>query len=59
MNEKPPYETQFPVLNAPNLIPQAEHLRDRWTPTMEHWGTSMKNSYVKLLFFFRSSLIFS
>ncbi|KAJ1328963.1 salicylic acid 3-hydroxylase [Microdochium nivale] len=44
MSEVPPYETQFPTLNAPNVIPRAEHLRDRWTPVMEKWGTSMKSA---------------
>ena len=45
MGEKPPYETQFPGLNASNIVPQAEHLRDRWAPVMEQWGQSMKNAY--------------
>ena len=44
MSEKPPYETQFPGLNAPNGVPQAEEIRKRWTPTMEKWGQSMKNA---------------
>ena len=44
MSEKPPYETQFPGLNAPNVVPQAEHIQERWTPVMERWGQSMKNA---------------
>jgi hypothetical protein len=44
MSEKPPYETQFPGLNAANVVPQAESLRDRWPPVMQQWGTSMKNA---------------
>ncbi|KXJ92538.1 hypothetical protein Micbo1qcDRAFT_117069 [Microdochium bolleyi] len=44
MSEVPPYETQFPALNAPNVIPRAENIRDRWTPVMEKWGTSMKSA---------------
>ncbi|RDB28907.1 Gibberellin 20 oxidase 4 [Hypsizygus marmoreus] len=44
MTEKPPYETQFPGLSAPNVIPQAEELRERWPPIMEQWGKSMKNA---------------
>lgn len=44
MSEKPPYETQYPGLNAPNVIPDAEDLKARWTPTMEKWGKSMKNA---------------
>lgn len=48
MSEKPPYETQFPGLNAPNIVPQAEGLRERWTPIMEQWGKSMKNAVADL-----------
>ncbi|KJZ77679.1 hypothetical protein HIM_02856 [Hirsutella minnesotensis 3608] len=48
MAEPPPYETQFPGLNAPNVVPQAPHIRDRWTPIMDQWGTSMKNAVSKL-----------
>ncbi|KAF8225108.1 Clavaminate synthase-like protein [Tricholoma matsutake] len=48
MSENPPYETQFPVLNAPNVVPQAESLRDRWPPIMQQWGTSMKNAVANL-----------
>ncbi|KAK7465392.1 hypothetical protein VKT23_005370 [Stygiomarasmius scandens] len=48
MSEKPPYETAFPGLNAPNVIPQAEDLKERWTPTMEAWGTSMKQAVADL-----------
>lgn len=44
MSEKPPYETQFPGLNAPNVVPQAENINQRWTPIMEKWGQSMKNA---------------
>lgn len=44
MIEKPPYETQFPSLNAANIIPQADGLKERWSPIMEQWGKSMKNA---------------
>lgn len=44
MVEAPPYETQFPGLNAANITPEAPHLRDRWAPTMNTWGTCMKKS---------------
>jgi isopenicillin N synthase-like dioxygenase len=44
MGDVPPYETQFPALNAPNVVPQAESLRDRWAPTMEKWGSAMKSA---------------
>ncbi|KAI0756754.1 Clavaminate synthase-like protein [Daedaleopsis nitida] len=48
MSEKPPYETQYPALNAPNVVPQADSVRDRWTPIMEKWGTSMKTAVENL-----------
>ncbi|KAK4214254.1 hypothetical protein QBC37DRAFT_284173 [Rhypophila decipiens] len=44
MVERPPYETQFPGLNAANIVPDAPHIKERWTPTMNQWGTSMKNA---------------
>jgi hypothetical protein len=44
MVEKPPYETQFPGLNAANIVPEAPHIRDRWEPVMNQWGTSMKSA---------------
>lgn len=44
MAEAPPYETKFPGLNAPNVTPEAEHIRDRWAPTMNQWGTAMKDA---------------
>ncbi|KAL6310120.1 Clavaminate synthase-like protein [Sparassis latifolia] len=44
MSLKPPYETDYPSLNAPNVVPQAESLRTRWTPVMEKWGKSMKDA---------------
>jgi len=43
MGEAAP-NTQFPSLNADNVVPQAPHIKDRWTPTMNKWGTSMKNA---------------
>ncbi|KAI9060553.1 Clavaminate synthase-like protein [Trametes sanguinea] len=48
MSEKPPYETQYPSLNAPNVVPKAESIRERWTPIMEKWGTSMKTAVENL-----------
>jgi isopenicillin N synthase-like dioxygenase len=44
MAEKPPYETQFPGLNAANVVPAAEGIKQRWEPTMDKWGSCMKNS---------------
>ena len=46
MSEKPPYETNYPGLNAPNVVPDDEELKARWAPVMGAWGTSMKNAYV-------------
>ena len=53
MSERPPYETKYPALNAPNVIPQNDNLRSRWPMTMEAWGTAMKNSYANLRFSLR------
>ena len=44
MGDMPPYKTQFPALNAPNVVPQAESLKARWAPTMEKWGSAMKSA---------------
>ncbi|KAH8997379.1 Clavaminate synthase-like protein [Lactarius akahatsu] len=44
MGAMPPYDTQFPALNASNVVPQAESLKDRWAPTMEKWGSAMKSA---------------
>jgi hypothetical protein len=44
MCEVPPYETQFPSLNAPNVVPQDPKLKERWPVTMEQWGKSMRNA---------------
>ncbi|KAI0801019.1 Clavaminate synthase-like protein [Fomes fomentarius] len=48
MSEKPPYETKYPGLNAPNVVPVAEDIRVRWTPVMEKWGSSMKTAVENL-----------
>lgn len=44
MVEPPPYQTQFPGLNADNITPDAPHIKERWGPVMNQWGTSMKNA---------------
>lgn len=44
MVEEPPYRTEFPGLNAANVVPEAPHIRRRWEPTMNQWGSSMKNA---------------
>jgi len=48
MSERPPYETQFPGLNSPNVVPQDAKIKTRWTPIMEKWGRSMKNAVTDL-----------
>ncbi|KAM6498551.1 hypothetical protein JOM56_006499 [Amanita muscaria] len=42
MGEQPPYKTQFPGLNSPNVVPQASEIKERWPRIMEKWGSSMK-----------------
>lgn len=44
MAEQPPYKTQFPGLNADNITPEAPHIKERWRPAMNRWGSSMKNA---------------
>ncbi|KAI1204595.1 Clavaminate synthase-like protein [Annulohypoxylon truncatum] len=44
MGEPTPYATQFPGLNAENVIPESADIRERWTPIMETWGKSMKSA---------------
>jgi hypothetical protein len=57
MSEPPPYATQFPALNSPNVIPRAKDLREKWTPTMKKWGMFMKNACVFPESSLKSSLI--
>jgi len=44
MAEAPPYVTQYPLLNAPNVVPENEEIRKRWSPIMEQWGKAMKTA---------------
>lgn len=46
MSEKPPYDTAFPGLNAPNVVPATDDasIRERWTPVMNQWGAAMKEA---------------
>ncbi|KAI0847188.1 Clavaminate synthase-like protein [Daldinia vernicosa] len=44
MGAAAPYVTQFPGLNAENVIPDAPEIKKRWTPVMETWGKSMKSA---------------
>ncbi|KAK0208773.1 hypothetical protein DFS33DRAFT_1459400 [Desarmillaria ectypa] len=48
MGDMPPYQTQFPGLNASNVVPQAEHIKEHWPPVMEKWGTSMERAVENL-----------
>jgi isopenicillin N synthase-like dioxygenase len=48
MVEAPPYKTEFPGLNAANVTPDAPHIKERWAPAMNQWGSSMKNAVSKL-----------
>ncbi|KAK7418026.1 hypothetical protein QQX98_004165 [Neonectria punicea] len=48
MAEPPPYDTQFPGLNASNVVPDAPHIKARWAPAMNQWGSSMTNAVSKL-----------
>lgn len=42
MAEKPPYETKFPALNAPNVVPDKAEIKARWETVLERWGGAMK-----------------
>jgi hypothetical protein len=42
MTEVPPYETAFPSLNMPNVVP--ERFSDTWATTLDRWGQAMKNA---------------
>jgi hypothetical protein len=44
MGERPPYKTEFPGLNAANVLPADPAIRERWEPTMQRWGSSMKTA---------------
>ncbi|KAI0117956.1 Clavaminate synthase-like protein [Nemania sp. FL0031] len=44
MGEPAPYATAFPGLNAENVVPEADGIRERWTPVMAKWGESMKSA---------------
>jgi hypothetical protein len=46
MGQQPSEETEFPALKAPNVIPKAQHINERWKPVMDQWGLSMKNASV-------------
>lgn len=46
MAESPPYITEFPGLNAENVVPATDDaaIRERWAPVMNQWGTAMKEA---------------
>ena len=44
MGANPPYKTEYPALNAPNVIPEEPPIKARWVPTMEKWGNAMKDA---------------
>ncbi|KIM70252.1 hypothetical protein SCLCIDRAFT_101769 [Scleroderma citrinum Foug A] len=44
MSTPPSYRTEYPALNAPNVVPQSLALKEAWKPTMEKWGRSMKDA---------------
>ncbi|CAK7200241.1 hypothetical protein SEUCBS139899_002932 [Sporothrix eucalyptigena] len=50
MAETPPYATEFPGLNADNVVPATDDatIRERWTSVMNQWGTAMKEAVTGL-----------
>ncbi|OCF78064.1 hypothetical protein I204_02070 [Kwoniella mangroviensis CBS 8886] len=42
MSEKPPYTSHFPVLEAPNVVP--EKFKDTWEGGVNEWGGFMKQA---------------
>ncbi|KJA25905.1 hypothetical protein HYPSUDRAFT_37391 [Hypholoma sublateritium FD-334 SS-4] len=48
MGEIPPYNTEFPGLNASNVVPEAPFLRQKWPSIMAKWGVSMKSAVADL-----------
>nr|ODN86737.1 hypothetical protein L203_03986 [Cryptococcus depauperatus CBS 7841] len=42
MSEKPPYQSRFPVLEAPNVQPRA--FAETWEKTLNDWGVFMKQA---------------
>lgn len=44
MGETPPYETEYPGLNAQNVVPADAELKARWVHNMENWGKAMKDA---------------
>ncbi|KAI1161630.1 hypothetical protein F5B18DRAFT_431882 [Nemania serpens] len=44
MGELEPRATRFPALHAENVVPEADGIRERWTPVMTRWGRSMKSA---------------
>jgi hypothetical protein len=42
MQQEPPYESQFPALNMPNVTPK--RFAEIWEDRLEMWGKSMKTA---------------
>ena len=42
--DPPPYKTQFPGLNAGNVVPQDPRFADVWHDVLGSWGQCMKNA---------------
>ncbi|KAF8324059.1 Clavaminate synthase-like protein [Clavulina sp. PMI_390] len=42
MQQNPPYESKFPALNMPNVVPRT--FEATWAQRMEQWGKSMKTA---------------
>ena len=46
MSDVPPYESKFPSLEAPNVVPEA--FKDTWEGRVDEWGTLLKQAWVEL-----------
>lgn len=44
MGDAPPYKTEFPGLNAQNVVPADAELKARWAQNMGNWGKAMKDA---------------
>jgi hypothetical protein len=42
MTEQPPYESKFPSLTAPNVVP--ETFKDTWEERVAEWGGFIKQA---------------
>lgn len=44
MSSQPPYESKFPALEAPNVVPKA--FKGTWEGRVGEWGLLLKQAYV-------------